>query len=450
MAMAAEGSNFAAVMKKIHFFTSLLLASATTFAQVQRTMNIEELFNMVEQNNASLSVAKQGIDVAKHGITEAKSQRLPDINTQMQLSYYGNVLKMDRNFTNATGFSSPHFSNALLIEAQQTIYSGGALTAGINIAETQKDMAENRLDATRQGQRLMAIAAYLQLMQVDNSIQVYRHNIALTERLIANIKEKRSQGMALKNDITRYELQKEELLLGLRTMQDARQIANHNLCNVVSLPESTNIIPDSAEVYGMIAQLTPAGVSEQEQAHSFVSHFVRESQLNTEMARHQLKLAKSELMPKLSVMAVDNFNGPFNYDIPPVDNNFNVWFVGVGVKYSLSSLFKSNKSIRKAAAALQESQTAQRETLERVDNNVNEATTLYQQAFATLATKKKKAQLAAENYEVINARYLADMALITDMLDASNILLAAQLDEANAQIAIAMAYYTLKYNLGTL
>lgn len=43
----------------------------------------------------------------------------------------------------------------------------------------------------------------------------------------------------------------------------------------------------------------------------------------------------------------------------------------------------------------------------------------------------------AENYDVVNERYNNQLALITDMLDASNMRLDAELSEADAKIAVA-------------
>ncbi len=56
---------------------------------------------------------------------------------------------------------------------------------------------------------------YLDLYKIDNRIKVYEKNIELNRQLIDDIKAKQTQGMALKNDITRYELQMESLKLGL-------------------------------------------------------------------------------------------------------------------------------------------------------------------------------------------------------------------------------------------
>lgn len=65
-------------------------------------------------------------------------------------------------------------------------------------------------------------------------------------------------------------------------------------------------------------------------------------------------------------------------------------------------------------------------------------------------TQKKSLELAEQNYDVINNRYLNDLALITDMLDAGNSKLSAELQVVNARINILFNYYKLKKATGTL
>jgi outer membrane protein TolC len=67
-----------------------------------------------------------------------------------------------------------------------------------------------------------------------------------------------------------------------------------------------------------------------------------------------------------------------------------------------------------------------------------------------LETQQKSVELARQNYQVVNERYLSQLALITDMIDASNIRLNVELDEVDARIGIVFAYYRLKYIAGTL
>lgn len=63
---------------------------------------------------------------------------------------------------------------------------------------------------------------------------------------------------------------------------------------------------------------------------------------------------------------------------------------------------------------------------------------------------KRASELATENYGVIENRYLNDLALITDMLDASNAKLSAELDVANARINVLFNYYRLMKAAGNL
>ena len=67
-----------------------------------------------------------------------------------------------------------------------------------------------------------------------------------------------------------------------------------------------------------------------------------------------------------------------------------------------------------------------------------------------LDTRRKNVELAGQNYAVIQNRYKNELSLITDMLDASNAKLSAEVQLANAQIDIAFNYYKLLYLTGTL
>ena len=414
-----------------------------TWAQEKRAMTVKELFELVETGSKTLQESKTSVDFAQKGVETARAQRLPDVNASLSASYNGNVVVMDRDFTNAKGFSSPHFGNSFAIEAQQVVYAGGAVNAGIRVAELQRDMAVSGQRATSNAQRFMALGQYLDLFKIQNRMQVYEKNIALTRRLIDDIHAKQEQGMALKNDVTRYELQMETLKLGLRQLQDQQAILNHQLCNTLGIDE-VSIVADTTVL------TTPLTDGDWYTAAYANSPQMEQSELLTKMAEQQLKLAKSELLPKVAVVATDNFSGPFTYDIPPIDKNINYWYVGVGVRYSLSSLFKQNKKVHQAKTGVLRSQQQQQVTAECLDNQVHQAWTLWQQTYADLDTQKKSVQLARQNYEVVNERYLNQLALITDMLEASNIRLNAELQEVDARINIVYAYYKLKFIAGTL
>lgn len=440
------------MIKKITLISLLLTGGFTVSHAQQRTeasqpLSIEQLFHLIETNSTSLRKQKSGVEAAQLGIESAKSKRLPDLNVSLSLSYIGNALLTDRDFTNVHGLSSPHLGNDFSLQAQQAVYTGGALSSGIRIAELGKEIAQTGVTLTRQQIRFIAIGQYLDLFKVDNRIQVYNKNIELTQKLIADIKEKQSQGMALKNDITRYELQMESLKLGLTSLRNNRDILNHQLCNTLGLSTDTYIQPDTT--------LTNLTYGKDGEAHwqsqgSSLSPRLQLSNLNIQMAQQKERLAKSNMLPKVALVASNNFNGPILFELPPIDKNLNVWYVGVGVKYDLSSLFKSNKRIKQARIETRQSQEAKAEESEQLNNDIQAAYVQYLQTYVELETQQKSVELAQQNYDVINNRYLNQLALITDMIDASNIRLNAELQEVDARINIVYAYYRMQFVAGEI
>ena len=81
---------------------------------------------------------------------------------------------------------------------------------------------------------------------------------------------------------------------------------------------------------------------------------------------------------------------------------------------------------------------------------VNAAQVKYMETYVELNTQQKSVELAHQNYAVIHDRYKNDMALITDMLDASNSKLEAELQLVNARINIVFNFYKLLYISGTI
>ena len=124
--------------------------------------------------------------------------------------------------------------------------------------------------------------------------------------------------------------------------------------------------------------------------------------------------------------------------------------MGVGVSFKLSSFYKANKSIKQAQYNTVLSRRRQDDALEQISLTVQSDYTRYMEAYEEVATLEKSVQLANENYGVIENRYRNDIVLVTDMLDASNQLLDAELQLANARINVIFNCYKLKNTSGNL
>lgn len=422
------------------------LCSQGLYAQSQ-LMGIDELLRLADAQSKSIQTYRTGTEAAGEALKAAKAQRLPDVNVSLSASYLGNGKIWDRDFGNAMTVDMPHFGNNFAIEAQQVIYAGGAISSGIRQAELGKQLAELDLQKDIQKVRFLLLGHYLNLYKLDNHIKVLQDNIRLTDEVIANMKAKREQGTVLKNDITRYELQKEQLNLQLTRTRDARTTANFQLVTTLHLPEGTDIKPDTAMLEQKIQTLTENEWQDMARANNIL---LKQTQTAIRLNEQKVKQERAERLPHISIVAADHLDGPVTIEVPALDNNFNYWYIGVGIKYNLSSLFKNNNRLQQARLNVRQAQENHQLAQEKIKNDVQEGYVNFMTSFTDLRTQEKSVKLADENYSVTDNRYKNDMALLTDMIDASNMKLSADLGLVNARINILYNYYKMKYITHTL
>ena len=423
-----------------------VLCSQGLYAQTLQ-MGIEELFRLADEQSKSIQTYRTGTEAAEEALKAAKAQRLPDVNVSLSASYWGNGKLWDRDFSNAMTIDMPHFGNNFAWEAQQVVYAGGAISSGIKQAELGKLLAELDLQKNVQEIRFLLVGHYLNLYKLDNQIKVLQKNMELTDEVIANMKARREQGTVLKNDITRYELQKEQLNLQLTRGKDARRIANHQLVTTLHLPEDTEITPDTSLLDRQILTLTEDEWQDMAEANNI---FLKQTQATIQLNEQKVKQERAERLPHISIVAADHLDGPITIEVPVLDNNFNYWYIGIGVKYNISSLFKNNRKLKQARLNVRQAQEQRQLAQEQIENAVQEGYVNFLTAFTDLRTQENSVRLADENYHVTDNRYKNEMALLTDMLDASNMKLTADLGLVDARINILYNYYKMKYITHTL
>ena len=427
----------------------VVLCSQGLLAQTpdRKVLGINEMFRLADENSQSIQTYKTGKEAADEALKNAKSQRLPDIGASLSFSYLGNGYLWDRNFKNGQNISMPHFGNNFALEAQQVIYAGGAINSSISMAELGQQMATLDWQKNRQEIRFLLTGYYLDLYKLNNQQQVLQKNLDLTEQVLRNMEARRTQGTALKNDITRYELQKETLKLQLAKVQDACRIINHQLVTTLHLPDDTEIIPDSALLNEEVKTLAE---NDWQLLATQSNVGLQQARLTVKMNEQKVKLERSELLPKIALVAAEHLDGPITIEVPVLDNNFNYWYVGVGIKYNFSSLFKNNKKVHQAKLNIRKAQEEYSLLQEQIENGVQANYVNFLTSFTDLRTQEKSVELADQNYNITSNRYKNDLALLTDMLDASNMKLSADLNLVNARINVIYSYYKMKYITHTL
>ena len=437
-------------MSKVRLFIVMLYAllwAEGSYAQNHRVLTLEQMFALADENSKTIKAEDAAVIEAQQAVKVAKNGYLPDIDISLSASYLGNGYLLDREFRNGQSVPMPHFGNNFAIEATQLIYAGGAVTNGVAMAKLKEDMAGVNREAARSRIRFMLTGFYLDLYKLHNALKVYDKNIELTRIVIEDTKARNKAGVALQNDVTRYELQLKNLELARRRVENSVEILNYDLVTMLGLPADAQIEPDTT----MLAQTLPMeSVAYWQQMAENNAHAVKQSTLAVKMGERAEMLARAERRPTVALFAANKFDGPITIEVPTINKNFNYWYVGVGVSFPIHSLYKANKSIRQAQYSTMLSRRRQDEVVEQTSLAIQSDYVRYMEAYDEVVTLEKSVQLATENYQVIENRYRNDIALVTDMLDASNQLLDAELKLVNARINVIFNYYKLKNTSGNL
>lgn len=433
-----------------------------------QTMTLTTLYNLADQQSQKVRVSEAALRAADEGVAAAKSALLPSVDLNLQGSYTGNAFMLSRGFSTdgttdyivpgvgtvpvANGKQdTPHWGNSFTAQVSQVVYAGGAIRSGVRMAELDKEMAELDVEKNRQEVRFLLTGYYLDLCKLDNQIEVVRQNIALTQKEIEQMKARRGEGTVLQNDITRYEFQLQSLQLTLTKLTDASTVINHQLVTTLHLPEQTIIVPDKNELDNEINALSAIAAQETWQQTAADNNLgIRQATVATNLAEQNVTQVKAKSLPSVAIIAENQLYGPYTQDLIPKDCNINVWFVGIGVKFSLGSLWKNKHNIRKARIEYQQSQEALALAREGVENGVQASYTNLLTSYTEVKTQQMQVELANQNYSVVQKRYQNDLALLTDMVDASNMKLSAEMALVNARIGMLYNFYKLKYVTNTL
>src|SRR5574344_2882759 len=136
---------------------------------------------------------------------------MPKIDLSLSLAYNGNGVVVDRDFSNPILAAIPPFGNNFALEVSQVIFSGGAIKNGIKISELSAQLASLEAEDNRQNIRFLLVGHYLEMCKLENQILVFDTHIAQTEKMLENMRSQYKEGTAIQNDITRYELQLQNL-----------------------------------------------------------------------------------------------------------------------------------------------------------------------------------------------------------------------------------------------
>jgi outer membrane protein len=436
------------MVKNIKTVLSLMIAfvPALFFSQDRKQMTAEEVAGLAVQNHQQLKVSAWNIDIARQNTTLVKLQKLPNVTASTSQFYLGNAIAIDKDFSTSTKVPMPHYGSSYAVQATQLIFKGGLVNKSIELAGLREQLSELDLEKNTLDVKFLVISNYLDMYKTVNQQEVFQNNKKLAQERLKNIQKFYQQGMVTRNEVIRGELAIKNLDQGILTLSNNRKILNYNLNIALGLPSDTEIVPveklENKEAgIGMDYYLNLAHDS---------NPLMKSANTNISLADKNIEIIKTDKMPAVSGFGGYSLQRPVTTRSPVLDMYSGGWQTGISLSYNIDNLYKTKERVK--LGELQKIQAGDVLTLteQNIDMAVNAAYVKYQEAIQQADILNDAKKLAEENYKITEAKYLNQLAVQAEMIDAQNQKLQSELDYSNAEINVLYQYYNLLKSTGTL
>lgn len=436
------------MVKNIKTALSLVIAlfPALFFSQEIKQLTADEVAELAVQNHQQLKVSAQNIDIARQNTEVVKLQKLPNITASTSQFYLGDAVAIDKDFSNSTNIPMPHYGSSYSVQATQLIFKGGLVNKSIEMAGLREQLSKLDLEKNKQDVKLLVISNYLDIYKILNQEAVFQNNKKLAQERLKNIQKFYQQGMVTRNEVIRGELAIKNLDQGILTLKNNKKILNYNLSIALGLPTDTEIVP----VESLQNKESGIGIEYYVNLAHDSNPLLKSAKTNIDVADKNIEIIKTDIMPTISGFGGYSLQRPITTRNPVLDMYSGGWQTGISLSYNIDNLFKTKEKVKLGELQKTQANDAMTLTQQNIDMAVNAAYTKYQESIQQAEILNDAKKLAEENYKITEAKYLNQLAVQAEMIDAQNQKLQSELDYANGEINVLYQYYNLLKSTGTL
>ncbi|MDI6032678.1 TolC family protein [Flavobacterium sp. LB2P84] len=440
-------------MKKIIILLTLTFVLGAN-AQEVKSLTLKEAINYALENKAEAKKAKLQVENSEYQIQEVRSQALPQISANGNLTYNPVI---QTTVIDGAGFGAP--GTTIQAAFGQTWVS----TAGVSLTQAIFDQTVfTGLKAAKSTREFYQINEQLTEEQViervaNNYYQVYvqRQKLTVIDSTYKNttkvrniIKGQFDNGLAKKIDLDRILVRISNINTQRQQVLNAVQIQENALKFYMGMPIETQIeIPQTA------FEVSPQSLSEIPNTANRTEYLLLKKQ--EQLLFYQKKAVEAGYYPTLSLNAGYNYIG--QGPVMPLGGKPSegvYWSdfssIGLNLKVPIFTGFSTRAKVRQADIDLRTIKEDLNDTKLSLDLAFANAKTQIDNSLTTINNQRENAQLAKEVLDNTRNNYVQGLASLTDLLDAENSLTEAQNNYTSAILDYKLAEIQLIKSKGEL
>ena len=400
--------------------TGLLTAavSGTAFAADTVQLDLHDSVQMALENNRTIRQALTDVDTAKWSLSSARRTMGPTLN------WAATALRNDDQKSNILGNQYGHE-----LQVGMPLYNG-SVKGKIKQARYGLNAQDLTLEQTKQTIRYTATAAYYQILQDRNLIDVEQESVNTLQEHLDNVNAQYRVGTVAKSDVLASQVQLANAQQALVSAQNNYDIAVSSLNNIIGLPTDT--------VLDIRDQLK---YTKYDLTQDDCTNYALDNRADGAAARYAVKVAeagvdtaKAGYQPTVNAVASKTIAGDREFR----KNQAESWKAGLQASWDVFDNGLTQASVNSANMALAKAKEAAAQTDDQIRLDVRTAYLGLQAAEKNIQTTSVAVTRAEEDYKIAQVRYSAGVGTNLDVMDANEKLTTARTN-----------YYTALYNYNT-
>lgn len=419
-------------------------------AQQANTISLNDALKIAKENNKTIQKSHIEQRISEKEIAVTKNLRLPEVNFNAMYSRLSDLTEYEGSFFSDKHNYTPEPGTVIydaVTKFDMPIYAGNKINNAIKKSKEENEIAKIKIEKTESDIQLQVTATFLGIYKMMELQKIIGESIKEEQERLKEVKAFKTFGTVTKNEVLRSELQLSDRELNSLTNKKNIRIALQELKTVLQLPEEVEIAIDTT---GLLA-IAPLKDYDFYFKETLQNEEMRIANRELAIKKTELKMVKGNYYPKVSFFGNYNLKYPdymlFTLNRPYL---YTIGQIGVEATYNLSGLYKNKAKVQVANLKVElqenESELVRNEMTDKVFKNH----TQYQEILDKLPVTDKALDLANENYHIVKVKYLNQLVLITEMVDADNALLQAKFNKISTRIDAVMKQYELLHTAGLL
>lgn len=424
-------------------YTRTLMLGWLAVAGAAAAETLDDAWTVAVESHRQIEAADAMRDAARYEVEQARAARLPQMG--LSSSY--------TRFDEAPGFSFGAITTNPLVDGDDMIqagaelrlpvYTGGAISAGIDAAELGARVAEDQLATVIQDVKLHVAERYVAVLRAESAVKVAESYVVSLRTHTEDTRKRFELGDVPQNDylataVTLADAE-QQLLQARNALDYARAAYNRALGRPLAAPVSLDPALDIDRLVPQAAGLPELVDNARRQRHELSALDARRSAL-----RREADGVRASKKPQLALA------GGYTY----LENEFltddEFLMAGVSVTWNLFD----GGQVRKRSAAIDRKAAAighQRDDLESmIELQVRRAWNDRIEAMSRLDVAKTAVNQAEENLRVVRNRYAAGASTNADVLDGEALRERALSNRDTARFEVELARLRLARATGAL